>query len=69
MPGLVPGILFAGHEKDRRDKPGDDENRMMTTASHIHTAIQPSATAAPQRKKPASAGWSFKSVFREYALF
>jgi hypothetical protein len=25
MPGLVPGILFIATEKDRRDKPGDDD--------------------------------------------
>jgi hypothetical protein len=25
MPGLVPGIFFGGHEKDRRDEPGNDE--------------------------------------------
>jgi hypothetical protein len=26
MPGLDPGIFFGGREKDRRDKPGDDDD-------------------------------------------
>jgi hypothetical protein len=25
MPWLVPGIFFCSHEKNRRDKPGDDD--------------------------------------------
>ena len=33
MPGLVPGIFFAATKKDRRDKPGDDENGEWPRAS------------------------------------